>query len=451
MRRWLKRVLIVLAVIVPLIAVFYFYAQWQGDRDLRAVIAELDAQGEPWRLDDLLVARPTGPEDEKVHALVDRVIAVARKHWKSKHMERSIPPNVFFPPDVGEVVAKDFSALERTIAEARSITSMPSGRYVVRYGAKVLKPPADRVIQFISFTELLQLAAMGHARQGDLDEAIQDCRAIQHASQILQNEPELLAQLVRLAMHAGGLDSLEHVQAQGTASPELLKQLQGALEKSGIECAMIMGVRGERAGMHRIYEAVSAGELALADFKGPSGNSTSLRDSLTDLYLRWNLKQSHTWTLRHMTAMLTSLELTEPERSARLRALQEEIRQAPRSALGGMQTCNHVIEAQRVTARTRCAITALALERYRQANEHWPQTLEELCQKFLASIPQDPCTGEPLKYRFTKDGVVVYSVGPDGDLRGTYRDDAKAPQTNARYEFRLWNVSQRRQLVAAKP
>jgi hypothetical protein len=184
------------------------------------------------------------------------------------------------------------------------------------------------------------------------------------------------------------------------------------------------------------------------------GASSSLSDTLAELRLRWNLKQSHVSTLRQRTAILMALNLPEPECSAQLRALLEAIRQAPRSAMGsGMYMCDQVIEAQRLIARSRCAIVGLALERYREAQkqEHWPQLLDELCPKFLASIPQDPCAGEPIKYRFTTDGVVVYSVGPDGDLRGTYRDDAKPPQMNARYEFRLWNVPQRRQIVAVKP
>src|SRR6266496_1498009 len=234
MRRWLKRIFFVLAVFVPILAAFYFYAQWQGDRELRGVIAELDAQGEPWRWDDLLAARPKGPEDEKVRALINQVVFVARRGWKSKNIQRSIPPNAFFSPEVGAVLAKDFKALEQTIAEARTTLNMPSGRYVVQHGAKVLQPPGDNVLDVLHVSELLQLAAMWHARQGDLDLAIEDCQATQHASRILQDEPELLGQLVRVAMQTIAIETLEHVLAQGIAPSQELRQLQEALEQSGI-------------------------------------------------------------------------------------------------------------------------------------------------------------------------------------------------------------------------
>ncbi len=450
MRRWLKRIFFVLAVFVPILAAFYFYAQWQGDRELRGVIAELDAQGEPWRWDDLLAARPKGPEDEKVRALINQVVFVARRGWKSKNIQRSIPPNAFFSPEVGAVLAKDFKALEQTIAEARTTLNMPSGRYVVQHGAKVLQPPGDNVLDVLHVSELLQLAAMWHARQGDLDLAIEDCQATQHASRILQDEPELLGQLVRVAMQTIAIETLEHVLAQGIAPSQELRQLQEALEQSGIERAMIEGVRGERAGQHRIYTAMADGEITLHDLAGKVGGPSSIRESALELYGRWNLKHAHTWALRQTTAILNAMELPEPQRSAELRNIQNDESKAPRHAMTS-HICAHVIEAQRVTARTRCAILGLALECYRQANERWPQSLDDLCPKYVAVVLEDPCSGEPLRYRFTKDGVVVYSVGLDGNLRGAYRDDAKLNQRNAAYEFRLWNVPQRRQMAVAKP
>jgi len=95
-------------------------------------------------------------------------------------------------------------------------------------------------------------------------------------------------------------------------------------------------------------------------------------------------------------------------------------------------------------ARIRCAIVALALERFRGSHDRWVQTLDELCPNFLARIPADPYSGQALKYRSTKDGVVVFSGGPDGKLRGSFRDDVPLNRLKLLYEFRLWNVPQRR-------
>jgi hypothetical protein len=57
------------------------------------------------------------------------------------------------------------------------------------------------------------------------------------------------------------------------------------------------------------------------------------------------------------------------------------------------------------------ATVACALERYRLANDEFPPTLAALVPQFAAKLPHDLITGEPLKYRRTETGFVLYSVG----------------------------------------
>src|SRR5262249_55588733 len=67
-----------------------------------------------------------------------------------------------------------------------------------------------------------------------------------------------------------------------------------------------------------------------------------------------------------------------------------------------------------VVARLRLAQTAVALERFRSANNNrYPDTLNELAPKFMASVALDPFNGAPLHYRKAATGYVLYSVGPD--------------------------------------
>jgi hypothetical protein len=64
-------------------------------------------------------------------------------------------------------------------------------------------------------------------------------------------------------------------------------------------------------------------------------------------------------------------------------------------------------------ARLRLAITALALEQFRNKNGRLPDTLDDLKPGFLAEVPEDPFTGLELAYRRLPKGYVVYSVGRD--------------------------------------
>jgi hypothetical protein len=58
------------------------------------------------------------------------------------------------------------------------------------------------------------------------------------------------------------------------------------------------------------------------------------------------------------------------------------------------------------------ATVACALERHRLANGRYPEQLDLLVPRFIARIPNDVITGEPLKYRREADGTfVLYSVG----------------------------------------
>jgi hypothetical protein len=62
-------------------------------------------------------------------------------------------------------------------------------------------------------------------------------------------------------------------------------------------------------------------------------------------------------------------------------------------------------------ASRRTAIATLAVERFRRAHAGQPPpSLDALVPEFLASVPQDPFDGKPLKYRLAPDSYVVYSI-----------------------------------------
>jgi hypothetical protein len=95
-----------------------------------------------------------------------------------------------------------------------------------------------------------------------------------------------------------------------------------------------------------------------------------------------------------------------------------------------------------------CARAALAVERYRRAQGHWPRHLDALVPTWLKEVPRDPYDARPLRYRRTADGVVVYSVGPDGTDNGGKLARNTAPKDGDDLGFQLWDVSKRRQKPA---
>jgi hypothetical protein len=74
-------------------------------------------------------------------------------------------------------------------------------------------------------------------------------------------------------------------------------------------------------------------------------------------------------------------------------------------------------------ARTQSSVdlarVACALERFRQANGGFPESLNALVPTYLPETPHDIVTGQPLRYRRTEDGnFLLYSVGWNGEDDG---------------------------------
>jgi len=99
----------------------------------------------------------------------------------------------------------------------------------------------------------------------------------------------------------------------------------------------------------------------------------------------------------------------------------------------------------RTRAELRCTVAALAAERFRLAHGTWPIALDDLMPQFLAAIPLDPYDGQPLKLRRYDEGIVIYSVGPDGKDDGGKIDRTLSYWEPQDFGFRLWDVAHRGQ------
>jgi hypothetical protein len=65
-------------------------------------------------------------------------------------------------------------------------------------------------------------------------------------------------------------------------------------------------------------------------------------------------------------------------------------------------------------ARERLEQLGLALVAYHADHGTYPASLAVLAPKYLATVPSDPCTGQPMRYEPRSDGFLLYSVGPNG-------------------------------------
>jgi hypothetical protein len=69
---------------------------------------------------------------------------------------------------------------------------------------------------------------------------------------------------------------------------------------------------------------------------------------------------------------------------------------------------------ERWRALSRLLMTDLAIQSFQREHDSNPRELGELVPRYLEAMPIDPFSGQPLVYRLTEDGFVLYSVGKDG-------------------------------------
>ena len=84
---------------------------------------------------------------------------------------------------------------------------------------------------------------------------------------------------------------------------------------------------------------------------------------------------------------------------------------------------------------------------HRRDRARWPETLDVLAPNYLPAVPTDPQDGRPLRFKRRLDGVVVYSIGPDGADDGGKLNRQNPWAKGSDQGFQLWDVNRRRQLA----
>jgi general secretion pathway protein G len=79
----------------------------------------------------------------------------------------------------------------------------------------------------------------------------------------------------------------------------------------------------------------------------------------------------------------------------------------------GVSVVSYLKDAEIGVAKTQIKNLKTAVQRYRQVNSAYPQSLDEIA-KYMEDnkIPKDPW-GEPYLYQLREDSFVIHSKGPD--------------------------------------
>jgi hypothetical protein len=441
---------------------YYIYHRAQTDRELAELLAALDRDDSGWRQFDLDVKRLAEVPAEKNSAPV--ILKLHRQlpaGWEKEDPDedwRDLPPGEPLPDKQAAILVKRLRALEELLPPLRRLTDLPEGRFTIGWTPDVIGTTMQHVHDVRELADLLRQDVYVLAHRRDLNGAIVSCRAIVQVGRSLDDEPSVISQLARSGCLELAVQSLQHTLASGDVDEVLLAKVQKALEDAARQDAFLVGMRGERAGMHELFTNVEDGTvplgLLLAVLGQRSSGSFVVADRAQEMAVAPTVRSSHLWMMRHLNGVIEAHRMPAAEQDARMKQVDAEKDSAPLLAKQLMPGWSrfHATFRQR-QARLGCAIIAAAVERYRMKHDRWPAELDAVVPGLLAKLPADPYTGAAFKYRRMGGDVVIFSGGPDGTHHGDYYDRVP-PQfplaglpagtlPGSNYEFRLWDPARR--------
>jgi hypothetical protein len=466
-----KRLLLIGLIVLPLVLLvtfFYFLLFWQDIR-LRKAIAEADRLDLGWRILEMEAKRAVLPDEQNSALILTAAKKLLPAQWpiwdwpyaaenKGRNSEEIVALKdswwTLEPPvqlDERQIAAlrEELARATAALTEARKVADLPHGRYLFRYGLDAVSTCPLHTIQTRSLVNLLAYDCLRRAQEQDMEGALASCRAALNAMRALGDEPlpETIGQ--RSMLHWVALRMIERTLAQGQPSESSLKAVQELLEDEAAQPLFLIGARAERGLQDSALEALQNGETSINQLW------SLLYIGLTPFANGWEEMMMRTESVKVARAALLRFnnELVEiakrpPEQQRQalrqLAATQSElprlVRDTPTYAFGRARSYHLDL------AWMRSAIVMVAVERYRLAHGRWPESLTDLVPLFLERVPVDPYDGAPLRLGRFPEGVILYSVGEDGQDNG---GNLRMPMVaGTDMGWRLWDVPHRRQSAA---
>jgi hypothetical protein len=435
-------------------AIYYYIRQQRMTSELQDLVAALDESEPGWRLADLYQKGLDIPAEENSAVLILKLKPLVPRDWRKQDEELDwaevLPGDPLTAKQEATIRAR-VGRLEGALPEARKLIERPRGRFKITPAADMISTLLPHLEDVRAAADMLAHDVYWRVHLGQYDEALASCQAGVNVARSLDDEPILISQLVHGTTMNLAVRGVQHTLASGEPGAAALDKLQKSLEDANRQDAFEVSIRGERAAMHELFTNMTNGTVSFGQIVKLMGGrgSTGIQDTAQEFAMMTSARASHIWMLMHFNAALEAGRLPAARQDAQMKQLQQAPISAPMLAkflAPAWVKCHEAF--RRNETRLRCAIVAVALERYRRKHGEWPADLAALMPEFLGKMPRDPYTGEALHYRQTANGVVVFSGGPDGKQAGDFYDKAQpagpaaapgGPDMGEYYEFRLWD------------
>ena len=329
--------------------------------------------------------------------------------------------------------------------------------------------PLTRVNQYETVVDIL-LPHLGHLRdigrafnarafqhlaEGRVEHALRDIESMTRLGRLITQEHMVITQLVAISIEAMALDAIRVVLLREELSQRAVASLRGSRRRLPARRSMTEEVDTERVMMLDAMTSI---------VRGLNSDFTAFEVGMLGM-IGAGLKPRHVMGLGHALRMINQTfdRLSNPPRryadikswSEEIDSYLEEQAMEPGEILAVAHLIAHAADRDRMQSQ-RCLVTravtnlilqtvvpaiaasfstdrqfranaelvdlGLALRAYDFDHCDYPNTLEALVPAYVEAIPLDFATGEPLRYERRGEGVVVYSVGRDGEDDGGRHD-----------------------------
>jgi hypothetical protein len=323
-------------------------------------------------------------------------------------------------------VLSELAECDSVLDEIQAASRLPYSRFNLRYEqdnpAEILLPHLG-ILKHLC--QVLQLRASARLAVGQTDPAFQDVKLMFYLSEASRDEPMLISQLVRMAQIYLALQPL--AEGFGQWSEPQLSELQETLAHLDLCAEARRNLTAERAWGDDIIEYFGRSldkNNQMGNFTGqPMNFSGVLMKATPDGWL--DLEKLH-YSRCFEDYILPAIDLGNRRinpravdmSTKRITALNDDswpvayVRHRFFSKLMLPALDKFVRKTAFGQTAVDTATLACALERYRLAHGRYPESLEVLMPEFVARLPRDIITGQPLKYRLNGTGqYILYSVG----------------------------------------
>jgi hypothetical protein len=417
---------------------------------LQAIVADLDHADPGWRLQDIETARAVVPDAENSALRVikaNKLLPEPPKHWIEDDFDeelRNLPAEKRMTPAQYAHLRRRIDEAKPALVELVGLSDLPNGRYPIVYPQNpwgTLIPEQQKLRQVI---QLLNRDSMAYAEAGDAHEAINSCLRAFNAGRSIGDEPFAITQLVRFAGVVIACQTADRILAQTEPESDDLRRLQELLEKEDATPYRRILWRGERALGNALLEPIESGATT---FSKMGAENTDWSESVLPFVYEDCVRSIHPQLFDYSARMQATARLPYQFRIAAMEQIGKEMDETKPNLATAFFLNYPKIETAicRLNAVLRCHAVGLAAERYRRSHGNWPETLTQLTPNFIAVVPTDPFTDDPLLYHRLPDGVVIYSVGLDGEDNGGNVEMGKPNDPGTDIGIRLWDVAKRRQ------